>query len=232
MSISFPSLPSKKETEEWFARLRTILFGMFEALLFILAMVAVVVFAWEHTRAVFNPAQNPIPIPLGTSAVFRLSADQLMKPNNDVSVHLPQRDKQGRFLPGVCGCPEKKLKPGHPHRYQPGQSGNPAGVSQRRAQFEREFYGALVGQGTPDEAARLLWECARSKEPWAVQLLLQRIAPQESKFKLEVSRGQDEFDFGKLSDAELEALERIMERARPVAAIEGGESAAQAPDVH
>jgi hypothetical protein len=62
--------------------------------------------------------------------------------------------------------------------------------------------------------------------------LLQRLAPQESKFKLEVSRGQDEVDFSRLTDAELEAVERILERARPIETIEGGEVPSQSADVH
>ena len=143
-----------------------------------------------------------------------------------------QRNSRGQWVKGVCGCPEAKLKPGHPHRFPPGVSGNPSGVGHRRKEFEEAFYAALMGQGTPTEAAKLLWQCARSKEPWAVQLLLQRLAPQENKLKLEVSRGQDEVDFTRLTDAELEAMERILERARPVAEIEGGESAAQPSELH
>lgn len=147
---------------------------------------------------------------------------------------LPGRNALGQWVKGVCGCPpaKRKIVPGHPWRFQPGQSGNPAGIPQRRREFEQSFYAALMGQGAPEEAARLLWESARKKEPWAVQLLLQRIAPESSKVKLEVSRGQDEIDFSRLTDAELEAMERILERARPVAALEGGEIAAEPADVH
>lgn len=49
------SLPSKSQIEEFFNRLNAILMGIFLAVLLILAMVAVVAFAWEHTRAVFTP---------------------------------------------------------------------------------------------------------------------------------------------------------------------------------
>ena len=145
----------------------------------------------------------------------------------------PKRNALGQWQKGTSGCPPAlQRKPGNPWRFQPGASGNPAGTSKRRAEFERAFYEALMGQGTPDEAAKLLWSAARSKEPWAVQLLLQRLAPQESKFKLEVSRGQDEVDFSRLTDAELEAVERILERARPIETIEGGEVPSQSADVH
>jgi hypothetical protein len=138
---------------------------------------------------------------------------------------LPQRNERGQFVKGVCGCPEKKLKPGHPYRFPPGVSGNPAGTSKRRADFERAFYDALMGQGTPEEASKLLWDAARAKEPWGVQMLLDRIAPKDSKLKLEVSRGQDDgFDYGKLSDEQIRQLEAILEHAgvQP-REIEGGE---------
>jgi len=143
---------------------------------------------------------------------------------------VPARNSRGQWLPGHSGCPveKRRIVPGHQWRFQPGQSGNPAGIPQQRREFEQAFYAALMGQGSPAEAARLLWESARAKEPWAVQLLLQRLAPQESKFKLEVTRGQDEVDFSKLIDAELEAMERILERARPVVVeIESGAGAAE-----
>jgi hypothetical protein len=145
----------------------------------------------------------------------------------------PQRNARGQWIKGVCGCPEAKLKPGHAHRFPPGVSGNPLGMSKRRAQFEAAFYDALMSRGNPDEAAKLLWECARGKEPWAMQLLLARIAPEPNKFKVEVTRGQDEIvDFSRLSDSELEVLERILERARPVAAIEGRALPTELADVH
>src|SRR4051794_15172679 len=102
---------------------------------------------------------------------------------------LPGRNALGQWTKGVCGCPPEKRKivSGHQWRFPPGVSGNPVGTSKLRAQFEQAFYAALMGQGNPDEAARLLWTCARAKEPWAVQLLLQRLAPEASKVKLEVS---------------------------------------------
>jgi hypothetical protein len=96
-------------------------------------------------------------------------------------------------------------------------------VPKARADFERAFYQALMQQGSPDEAAALLWASARKHEPWAVQLLLQRIAPETSKVRLEIARGQDEIDFTRLTDAELADLERILESARqPARALAGG----------
>lgn len=149
-------------------------------------------------------------------------------------VQLPGRNNLGQWLPGHSGCPPEKRRfvPGHPWRFQPGQSGNPAGTSKLRAQFEQSFYAALIGQGDPEEAAALLWKAARAGEAWGVQLLLERIAPKDSKIRLEVSRGDDEgFDYSKLSDEQLKQLESILEQAQPLA-IENGASAAEPTDVH
>ena len=103
----------------------------------------------------------------------------------------PGRNALGQWQKGVCGCPEKKLTPANPHCFQPGVSGNPAGIPRRRREFEEAFYGALLGQGNPDEAAELLWKAARLGEPWGVQMLLDRIAPKDSKILLEVTKGED-----------------------------------------
>ena len=133
-----------------------------------------------------------------------------------------QRDARDRYVKGQNGCPpEKWFKPGNPQRWQPGQGGNPAGMPQARVEFERAFYEALMRQGSPDEAAALLWASAREREPWAVQLLLQRIAPETSKVRLEVAR--DEIDFSRLSDDDLTTLERILEGAlKPAEALADG----------
>ena len=139
-----------------------------------------------------------------------------MKPNTKPGTSAPQhRNALGQWIKGVSGAPPAlQFKPGNKWRIPPGQTGNPAGTSKRRAEFERAFYEALMQQGGPEEASKLLWEAARKHEPWAVQLLLQKIAPQDSKLKLEVSRGQDEgFDYCKLSDEQIQQLEAILENA-------------------
>src|SRR5262245_49464308 len=103
----------------------------------------------------------------------------------------PRREamaKDSRFKPGKSGNPKTKFKPGNPHRWQPGQSGNPAGISRSRLQFEERFYQCLLEQGAADEAAALLWQCARNREPWAVQALLQRLAPETKQIHL--TKGQ------------------------------------------
>jgi hypothetical protein len=120
---------------------------------------------------------------------------------------------------------QQTFKPGNPHRWPPGVSGSPGGKSRGRPQFEEAFYDALMGEGTAEEAAKLLWECARAKEPWAVQMLLQRIAPQDSKVKVEFSReSADEYDLSRLSDEQFRQIGEILELARPepLALPEGG----------
>lgn len=137
--------------------------------------------------------------------------------------------KNTKFKPGVSGCPEKQFKAGNRHQWQPGQSGNPSGLPRSRLKFEQAFYTALIEQGAPVEAASLLWECARAREPWAVQALLQRLAPQTQRIKLthEVENEQA-IDYTRLSDAEIGQLELLLKRAAtPVAEIAGGESPAE-----
>jgi hypothetical protein len=53
-----------------------------------------------------------------------------------------------KFKLGVSGNEAAKWKPG--------QSGNPSGMSKRRLQFEETFNDALLTEGGPQEAAKLL----------------------------------------------------------------------------
>jgi hypothetical protein len=130
-----------------------------------------------------------------------------------------------RFKPGQSGNPGATFKPGNRHRWQPGQSGNPAGIARSRLRFEECFYASLIEQGAADEAASLLWECARKREPWAVQALLQRLAPETKQIKL--THGVDDeqtIDYTRLSDDELNQLEALLERAKiPAGVAENGE---------
>ena len=109
-----------------------------------------------------------------------------------------------RFKPGVSGNEAAKWKPG--------QSGNPAGKSKRRNEFEEAFNEALITQGSPEEAAKLLWDAARAKEPWAIQELCRRFAPQTESLRMvhEVEHG---IDYSKLTDQQLTQLDAIMEVA-------------------
>lgn len=122
-------------------------------------------------------------------------------------------DKDNKFKPGASGCPEKQFKPGNPHRWQPGQSGNPAGKSQMRVRFEEAFNEALITQGGPEEAAKLLWEAARNKEPWAIQELCRRFAPETQSLRMVHEVNNDGIDYSKLPDEQLEQLDAILEQA-------------------
>ena len=91
-----------------------------------------------------------------------------------------------------------------------------------------------MGEGTPDEAAKLLWDCARAKEPWAIQALLARVAPQEARLKISPEANTDgTYDLSKLTDAELDLFIELAARARAIGGagnaaarlIEGGEGA-------
>ena len=133
----------------------------------------------------------------------------------------------GRFKPGQSGNPKTRFKPGNPHRWQPGQSGNPEGIARRRLEFEKAFYESLLGQGAAEEAASLLWDAARDREPWAIQALLQRLAPETKQINVTHGLQDEEFDYEQLSDEELATLERIAERAKVQPAF--SESGASAP---
>ena len=134
-----------------------------------------------------------------------------------------------RFKPGQSGNPQSKFKAGNRYRWQPGQSGNPAGIARSRLRFEECFYAALIEEGAAEEAASLLWGCARKREPWAVQALLQRLAPETKQIKL--THGVDDeptIDYTRLSNEELDQLESLLERAKiPPGCGENGESQAQ-----
>jgi hypothetical protein len=83
------------------------------------------------------------------------------------------------------------------------------------------------------DAFEALKQALRAREPWAHAIYWARMLPPN--FNVKVSRGADHeerFDYSKLTDAELEGLERILERAHvPVAQIESGALPAEPADV-
>jgi hypothetical protein len=121
--------------------------------------------------------------------------------------------KDTKFKPGISSNEASKWKPG--------QSGNPVGKSKRRTQFEEAFADALIRDGGPEEAAQLLWEAARNKEPWAIQELCRRFSPQPQSLHLIHEVENDELDYTKLTDNEIHQLELIMEKAQPGSADSG-----------
>jgi len=70
--------------------------------------------------------------------------------------------KDTKFKPGQSGNPPTRFKPGNQHRWQPRQSGNPAGIARSRLQFEENFYAALLARGSAGEVASLLWSQSRT----------------------------------------------------------------------
>jgi hypothetical protein len=130
------------------------------------------------------------------------------------------RKQDTRFKLGVSGNQTAKWKPG--------QSGNPAGTSKRRVQFEEAFNEALISQGSPEEAAGLLWEAARGKEPWAIQELCRRFAPPTQSLQLLHEVHDDKIDYSRFTDEQLQQLDAIFDKAgaQPLS-LECGESATQ-----
>jgi hypothetical protein len=66
----------------------------------------------------------------------------------------------------------KKLRP----PWQAGQSGNPKG----RPRKGRSLIDALEQTVDTGELARILWQRAREGEPWAITLLVNKLAPEAS----------------------------------------------------
>jgi hypothetical protein len=99
--------------------------------------------------------------------------------------------KNTRFKSGVSGNAAAKWKPG--------QSGNPAGKSKRRTLFEDAFNEALITEGSPEEAAKLLWESARAKEPWAIQEVCRRFSPVTESLHLTHEVENERFDLSRLT---------------------------------
>jgi hypothetical protein len=132
--------------------------------------------------------------------------------------------KNSKFKPGQSGNPATQFKAGNPHRWVPGVSGNAAGKSKYRTQFEEAFNEALITQGSPEEAAQLLWQAAREKEAWAIQNVCQRFAPQTQSLKLTHEVQKDEIDYTQLTNEQLEQLDSLLEQASPQSGTsEGGE---------
>jgi hypothetical protein len=144
-------------------------------------------------------------------------------PTNELKENPMANDS--RFKLGQSGNPQSTFKAGNKYRWQTGQSGNPAGLARSRLRFEECFYASLIEQGAAEEAASLLWESARKREPWAVQALLQRLAPETKQIRL--TQGVDDeptVDYTRLSEEELDQLEGLLERAKiPAGTSENGE---------
>ena len=135
--------------------------------------------------------------------------------------------RRNQFEPGKSGNPGTAFKPGNEHRWVSGVSGNPSGKSKGRGQFEEVFNEALITEGSPEEAAKLLWEAARAKEPWAIQSICQRFAPQAQSLRLVHEGNDDGIDYFKLTEEQINQFEAIIDQAgiQPLA-VEGAEGPA------
>jgi hypothetical protein len=122
------------------------------------------------------------------------------------------RDDKGRFLPGQSASPD--------HCWRAGQSGNPSGTSKLRKQFEAEMYSALVDAEMSEIALDALRKAVKIGEPWAVQLWFSKVLPPQ--LRIEAAQ-TDDFDLGRLSDAQLDELEYIIAAAKSADAVEGRE---------
>ena len=115
----------------------------------------------------------------------------------------------------------RPFKPGHPYRWQPGQSGNPRGVTKTQAQFRELYVQALAGASDEEltaraqELANLAWAAARKGEPWAYQEIRGQLAPLIAAAQIRVTHEvtDDGLDFRQLSDHEFQELGRLLEKA-------------------
>jgi hypothetical protein len=107
-------------------------------------------------------------------------------------------------------------------RWTKGRSGNPKGRPKRG----RSFSDALDAKGTAEELAELAWKAARAGEPWAIQMIYNRLEPQPAQWNLthEVDN-ENKIDYRRLTTEDINQLERLLERAStPVDEIENRES--------
>lgn len=66
--------------------------------------------------------------------------------------------------------------------------------------------------GGPEEAFQLLWEAARRREAWAIQEVCRRFAPEIQSLRLLQEADDDEIDYTKFSDEEIDKLHAILQR--------------------
>ena len=112
----------------------------------------------------------------------------------------PPRDGRGLFYTAMLPVQE---------RFPPGTSGNPAGISKLRREFESKFFEALVDPELAEEALGALRCAIKEGQSWALQTYFSRVLPpQPLDVRMEVNRRADEIDWSRVSDDELEKLER------------------------
>ena len=104
-------------------------------------------------------------------------------------------------------------------RWRKGQSGNPKG----RPQHDHTFTEALRAKGTPDELATLAWKAARQGEPWAIQMIFNRLEPLSAQVNISQEKSNATTnDYSGLTPDELRQLDTLLERAQNRAAGSAG----------
>ena len=94
-------------------------------------------------------------------------------------------------------------------RWMKGQSGNPKG----RPKHGQTFSDALHAKGTAEELAELAWRAARAGEPWAIQMIYNRLEPQRAHSKLthEVDLG-NRIDYTRVTTKKINQMDSRLER--------------------
>src|SRR5579872_6323589 len=103
--------------------------------------------------------------------------------------------------------------------------------SERSVRRGNTFSDALRSKGTPEELAALAWKAARDGEPWAIQMIYNRLEPQSAHVQLTHEEdNEDPIDYRRLTNEDIGKLESLLRRAStPVEEIEGGEGEATIP---
>lgn len=124
------------------------------------------------------------------------------------------------------GCPIKmaRFKPGNLSgaaaaggRWKKGESGNPAGKSTLRREFEAAFAEALQGTLPPSELAEILVAAARKGEAFALAKIADYYLPSLKNREAEKKAREESaltFDFELLSDDERSELDRLLGKCR------------------
>jgi hypothetical protein len=139
---------------------------------------------------------------------------------------MPRED--GQFTENNTAGVRTQFQPGNRYRFPRVTSGNLAGVTATQAEFNHLLAEAMRDPARLQKALAALDKSLDAGEAWAAQWWLNRVMPAQP-VSLKLSREVDDgIDWSKLTDAEIEQMERILERAsKPVAEIESGEGPAE-----
>lgn len=71
---------------------------------------------------------------------------------------------------------------------------------------------ALITEGSPEEAVKFLWEAARKGEPWAIQELCCRFAPQTDSLRMNSSVCRRSLSPNSRNDDQVDAMTQALNR--------------------